>query len=67
MYEARLFLVVRSDRTRSNSLKFEHRKFCTNVEVLYGKSDGTLEQVEQRSGGASFCGDIQDQSRRLPV
>jgi len=32
MDEARLFLVVCSDRTGSNGLKLEHGKFCTNMQ-----------------------------------
>lgn len=32
MHDARLFIVVHSERTRSNSLKFEHTKFHTTVQ-----------------------------------
>ena len=32
MNEARLFLMVFSNRTKSNGLKFVHRKFCTNMQ-----------------------------------
>jgi len=35
MDEARLFLVVHSDRTRSNGLKLEHRKFCANTQKYF--------------------------------
>ena len=67
MDEARL-LVVCSDRTSSNDLKLEHRKFHTNMrELLYGKGDRALEQAAQRGCGVSFYGDIQDLSGHLPV
>ena len=47
MDEARLFLVVRSNKTRSNGLKPEHRKFHTNMQknFFYGKNDRALEQA----------------------
>jgi len=35
MDEARLFSIVRSDKTRSNGLKFVHRKFHTNMQKYY--------------------------------
>jgi len=61
-----LFSVVRSDRTRSNALKLEHRNFHVE-ELLYSKGDRALEQAAQRSCGVSFYGDIQDSSGCLPV
>ena len=68
MDEARLFSVPRSNKTRSNGLKLEHRKFHTNMEeLLYGKGDGAVEQVAQRSCGVSFYGGIQDPSGCLSV
>ena len=35
MDEARLFLMMRSNRTRSNGLKLEHRKFHTNMQKTF--------------------------------
>ena len=32
MDEARIFLVLCSERTRSKDLKLEHRSFCTNIQ-----------------------------------
>ena len=65
MDEARLFLMACSDRTRSNGLKLEHRKFCTNMQknffMVHVKGDEALEQFAQRHG------DIQDSSGHLPV
>ena len=52
MDETRLFSVVCSDRTRSNGLKIEDRKFHTNMwKELYDKGDGVLEQATQRGCG----------------
>ena len=68
MDEARLFMVVHSDRTRSNGLKLGHRKFCTNMRNnFFTVSVTALEQIAQRGCGVSFYGDIQDLSGRLPV
>ena len=44
MDEARLFLVVCSDRTRSNGLKLEHRKLSTNM----WKTFFTIKVMEHR-------------------
>ena len=62
MYEARLFLVVWSNRTGNNGLKLEHGKFHTNMKkkLLYGKGDRALEQVARRDCGVPFYEDIQD-------
>ena len=46
MDASRLFLVVCGNRTKSNGLKPEHRKFHANMEeLLYGKADKALEQA----------------------
>ena len=72
MNEARLFLVVRSDRTRSNGLKPEHRKFCTNmwknfftVRVIEHWIRLPREVVESLSPG--IFRDIQELFQRPPV
>ena len=69
MDEAKLFLVVCSDRTRSNGLKLGHRKFHTNmqkniftVKMMEHKNMLTREVVD-----IVVCGDIQDLSACLPV
>ena len=59
--------MVCSDSTRSNGLKFVHRKFRTNMQKNFGKGDGALEQVTQRGCGVSSYGDIQDPSGQLAV
>lgn len=43
---ARLFLMTRSKRTRSNGLELEQRKFCNNVQ----KKCFTVSLVEHRNG-----------------
>ena len=35
MNEARLFSVVCRERSRSNCLKLEHRKFCTDMQMNF--------------------------------
>jgi len=60
-----LFSVMCSYRTRSNGLKLEYRRFCTNMRKNFFTR--TLEQFAQRGIGVSFCGDIQEPSGHLPV
>jgi len=69
MDEARLFLVVCSNRTNSNGLKLEHRKFLTNtwknffmVRVMEHWNRLPREVVQ-----SPFYRDIQDLPRCLPV
>ena len=51
MDEARLFLVVHSNRARSNGLKSEYKKFRTTLQenFLMVKGDRVLEQAAQRA------------------
>ena len=69
MDEARLFSVMCSNRTKSNGLKYEHRKFCTNMSKNFFmvRGDGALKQVARRDFGVSFYRDIQDLAGCLPV
>jgi len=64
MDEARLFLVVSSDRRRSNGLKLEHRKFCSNLQKTSFMVRVTehWNRMAWRGYGVSFYGDIQDPS-----
>ena len=52
--EARLFLMVCSDRTRSNGLKLEHREFQTNMWKNFMVRLTALEQTAQRGCGVPF-------------
>ena len=52
MDEARLFSVVFSDKTRSNSIKLEHRKFHTNMQKNFFMVRVT--QVVQGGYGFSY-------------
>ena len=68
MDEAKLFSMVHNDRTRSNGLKLEHKKFHTNrqknffmVRMMVHWNRLPREVVEW------FCGDIQDLYGCLPV
>lgn len=55
MDEVRIFSMMGRDRARSNDLKLEHRKFCTNMwKTFFTAMDGALEQVAQRGYGISF-------------
>ena len=57
-----IFSIVCGDRTRSNGLKLEQRKFCTNMWKNFFMIRVTehWEQVTQRDSGVSFYGDVQD-------
>lgn len=66
--EWRIFLVVSSDKTRSNGLELEHRNFRTNMR----KNFFTVRVMEPwgrlpREVAVSYSGDIQDPSGHLPV
>jgi len=56
-----IFSIVCGDRTRSNGLKLEQRKFCTNMwkNFLMIRVTEHWEQVTQRDSGVSFYGDVQ--------
>ena len=68
MDEARLFLVVYSNRTRTNGLKLVYRKFHTNMQKNFFMLR-VMEHwnVAQRGCGILFYGDIQDLSGHLSV
>ena len=71
MDETRLSLVVCSDSTRSNGLKLEHRKFCTNMwknffMVRVTEHWNRLPREVVASVHNSIYGDIRDPSGCLP-
>lgn len=59
---AMFFLVVPSDRTRTNGQKLEDRKFEMNMgkNFPYCESDVALEQSTLRDCEVSFSGDIRE-------
>lgn len=61
------FLLVCSNKTRSNGHKLEHRKFHTNMRKKLFESDGAVEQVAQIGCGVSFSRYTQDPPGCLPV
>ena len=68
MNEARLFSVLCSNRTSSNGLKLEHRKFRTNMQ----KNFSTVWMTEHWNALPEvvvvfFYGNIEDPSDCLPV
>ena len=69
MDEARLFMVMSSDRRRSSGLKPECRKFHANTwkSLFTVRVTKHLKQVTQRRCGVSFYGDSQGLSGCLAV
>ena len=68
-YEASLFSVVCSDRTRSDGLKRKHRKFHTNTwkNLLLVRVMEHWNRLPREFCRASFYGDIQDPFECLPL
>ena len=67
MDKTSIFSVVHSNRTRSNGLKLEHRKFHTNMQNYFFIVIVTEHWNTQRNCDVSFYGNIQDPSGCIPV
>ena len=69
MDKARMFLMVRSKKTKWPKISGINQKAASNMRENFVmlKGDGALEQVSQRGCGVSFYGGIQDLSGCLSM